>query len=57
MNISGILREILERCPHEYARDSKVSRPYYKDLKQRVAQSFAPLLEEFDLNLKILPCA
>lgn len=54
MNISAILKEILKRYPHEYARDNKVSSPYYKDLKQRVAQTFVPLLEEFNLSIHAL---
>ena len=54
MSINVILREIFERYPHEYARDNKVSSPYYKDLKQRVEQTFAPLLEEFALSVNAL---
>lgn len=57
MNISAILQEILERCPHDCARDNKVSRPYYKDRKQHVEQTFAPLFEESALRVKTLPCA
>ena len=55
MSISAILREILERYPQEYARDNKVSSPYYKELKQRVEQTFTSLLEEFDLSINALP--
>lgn len=44
MNISAILKEMLERYPHEYARDNKVSSLYYKDLKQRVEQTFTSKL-------------
>jgi hypothetical protein len=57
MSISAILREILERYPQEYARDNKVSSPYYKDLKQRVEQTFAPLLAESAPGLHALPPA
>ena len=54
MGLRELFVEILERYPQEYAQDNKVSSPYYKDLKQRIEQTFQPLLEEFGFEINAL---
>lgn len=35
-------------------KDNKISSPYYKDLKQRIEKIFAPLLDEYGLEINAL---
>ncbi len=51
MGIRELFLEIFEQYPQEYQRDSKTSNPYFKDLKQRIVQTFRPLLHfQFEIN-------
>lgn len=54
MRVCEILIEILEQYPQEYEKDNKISSPYYRDLKQRIEKTFAPLLDEYGLEINAL---
>lgn len=51
MEIRTLFLEIFKQYPQKYQRDNKTSNPYFKDLKQRIWQTFGPLLHfQFEIN-------
>ncbi len=54
MGIREIFVEILEQYPQEYEKDNKVSSPYYRNLKERIEQTFEPICAKYGLSIKAL---
>lgn len=54
LELKSLFTEILERYPIEFAKDSKTSNPYFKELKKRLRDALSPATSQYGLEISAI---